>query len=101
MISAGGHTPGSTVYAAKIEGYTWLFSGDITNSKQDLLSNTPKALWYSTLMVPESRKRLDTLRQWLANIDQLPNRQVVVSHDLDALQKSGLARFDIQNGATQ
>ncbi len=101
MISAGGHTPGSTVYAAKIEGYTWLFSGDITNSKQDLLSNTSKALWYSTLMVPESRKRLDTLRQWLANIDQLPNRQVVVSHDLDALQKSGLARFDIQNGETQ
>lgn len=101
MISAGGHTPGSTVYAANVDGHTWLFSGDITNSKQDILTNTPKELWYSTLMVPESRKRLDTLRQWLANIDQLPNRQVVVSHDLDALEKSGLAKFDIRTGEKQ
>ncbi|MEM8497391.1 MAG: MBL fold metallo-hydrolase [Pseudomonadota bacterium] len=101
MISAGGHTPGSTVYAANVGGHTWLFSGDITNSKQDLLANTPKALWYSTLMVPESRKRLNTLRQWLANIDQSPNRQVVVSHDLDALEKSGLAKFDNQTGEAQ
>lgn len=101
MISAGGHTPGSTVYAANVEGHTWLFSGDITNSKQDLLTNTPKALWYSAFMVPESRERLETLRQWLANIDQLPNRQVVVSHDLDALEQSGLSKFEIQTGETQ
>ncbi len=93
MISAGGHTPGSTIYAAKVEDYTWLFSGDITNTKQDLLTNTPKALWYSTFMVPESRKRLAGLRQWLADIDQLPNRQVIVSHDLEALKKSGLVEF--------
>ncbi|MFK7733147.1 MAG: MBL fold metallo-hydrolase [Pseudomonadales bacterium] len=96
-ISAGGHTPGSTIYAAKVDGYTWLFSGDITNSKQDLLTNTPKALWYSTLMVPESRKRLETLRTWLASIDRLPHKQVVVSHDLEALQKSGLPKFRIQS----
>lgn len=96
MISAGGHTPGSTVYAAKVDGHTWLFSGDITNSKQNLLTNTPKALWYSTLMVPESRKRLEELRLWLANIDQMPNKQVVVSHDLGALVDSGLSKFQIQ-----
>ncbi len=99
MISAGGHTPGSTVFAANVGGFTWLFSGDITNTRQDLVSNTPKALWYSTFMVPESRKRLEELRQWLAAIDQLPNRQVVVSHDLDALRASGLTEFQNQTAS--
>ena len=93
-ISAGGHTPGSTVYVARVNGKTWVFSGDITNIKDDILTNTPKAIWYSTLMVPEAPARLEVLRQWLAKLDEKTDYHVVVSHDLEALLRSGLPRFE-------
>lgn len=89
-IAAGGHTPGSTIYAAHVAGTTWIFSGDVTNSKRNLLENRPKARIYSLLIVPEAPQRLEVLRRWLAALDAQPGFRVVVSHDRDALLASGL-----------
>jgi glyoxylase-like metal-dependent hydrolase (beta-lactamase superfamily II) len=94
-IAAGGHTPGSTIYAAHVAGTTWIFAGDVTNSKRNLLENRPKPWVYSLLIVPEAPERLEALRLWLAALDAEPGFRVVVSHDRDALAASGLPRLGV------
>ena len=89
-IAAAGHTPGSTMFVARIDGTTWLLSGDVSNAKQNLLADRPKLLVYSLLIVPEHRARLGELRRWLAGLDARPEVEVVVSHDLGALRASGM-----------
>jgi glyoxylase-like metal-dependent hydrolase (beta-lactamase superfamily II) len=89
-IAAGGHTPGSTLYLARVGPRLWLFSGDITNSRAELLENRPKLLLYSLLVVPENRTRLGELRSWLRDLDRAPDLSVVVSHDLAALETERL-----------
>ena len=88
-VSAGGHTPGSTVYAARVNGQRWIFSGDITNSRNELEEDIPKHLLYSVLIVPEDRDRLADLRAWLRALDSDRETTVVVSHDAIALEESG------------
>jgi glyoxylase-like metal-dependent hydrolase (beta-lactamase superfamily II) len=93
MISVGGHTPGSTIFVAAVDGHLWVFAGDTTNSKANLLSNTGKGFLYSTFFVPENTDRLETLRLWLASLDSQDDTTVIVSHDINDIKASGLAAF--------
>jgi len=92
-VAAGGHTPGSTVYFARVGDRLWIFSGDVTNTRTELIENRSKGALYSWLVVPESPERLDALRRWLADWDQDPRHTVIVSHDLEALEKSGIPEW--------
>ncbi len=92
-VGAGGHTPGSTLYFARVGERLWIFSGDVTNTREELIENRPKLALYSWLVVPESPERLEALRRWLADWDRDPQHAVVVSHDLDALENSGIPEW--------
>ncbi|MFT5690913.1 MAG: glyoxylase-like metal-dependent hydrolase (beta-lactamase superfamily II) [Oceanicoccus sp.] len=89
-IAAGGHTPGSTIYVAKLKNKIWVFAGDITNDMESLIDNKGKGFIYSYLVVPENTARLAELRLWLAEIDKQPLASVLVAHDLDAMRSSEL-----------
>jgi glyoxylase-like metal-dependent hydrolase (beta-lactamase superfamily II) len=89
-VSMGGHTPGSTLYAIRIDGQTWLFSGDITNDRRSILENLPKPWWYSTLVVPEDTERTAQLREWLRGLDERPGVTVLPAHDTLAMAAAGL-----------
>ncbi len=89
----GGHTPGSTLFAVAIQDKLWLLSGDTTNSKSKLLNNQGKGWVYSYLMVPEHVDRTAELRVWLAELDQQENVTVLVSHDLQSIQDTGLQKW--------
>ena len=86
-IPAAGHTPGSTIWVARVGDTRWILSGDVTNSKPNLLSDTPKPLAYSLVVVPEHRERLGRLRRWLAALDADPTTVVLPSHDGTAIQE--------------
>jgi len=93
MIAAGGHTPGSTLFAAWIQGQLYVLSGDITNTKADILADRGKGWVYSNLMVPEDTVQTAALRQWLKTLDDRDDTTVVVSHDLGDINASGLPAF--------
>jgi glyoxylase-like metal-dependent hydrolase (beta-lactamase superfamily II) len=93
MLSAGGHTPGSTVYVAVLPERIWVFSGDLTNQKAEALGNVPKPWVYSALIIPEATERLDRLRRWLAELDAHAQMTLVVAHDLDAAIADGLSEW--------
>jgi glyoxylase-like metal-dependent hydrolase (beta-lactamase superfamily II) len=93
MVGLGGHTPGSTLFAVASQGRVWLFSGDTSNSRAELLDNTGKGWFYSTLLVPENTRRLEALRRWLADLDAEDDMRVIVSHDLTDVEASGLAEY--------
>ena len=88
-VAVGGHTPGSTVFLAQVKNRTWVFSGDITNTREALVIDRPKPILYSLLIVPENRPRLDALRAWLRKLDDSADTTVVVSHDLGAASPPG------------
>lgn len=90
IVALGGHTPGSTLFAVPIDGTLWLISGDISNVKANLLSNTDKGFVYSTFIVPEDTERTEALRLWLGDLDAKPDVEVVVSHDIAAAEASGM-----------
>jgi glyoxylase-like metal-dependent hydrolase (beta-lactamase superfamily II) len=93
LLSAGGHTPGSTVYVAVLPDRTFVFSGDLTNQKADALGNVPKPWVYSALIIPEATERLERLRRWLAELDSHARLTLVVAHDLDAAIVDGLEKW--------
>lgn len=93
VVAAGGHTPGSSVYVARVAGATWVFAGDITFTREALLENRPKERIYSLLITPEAPRVLEALRLWLAGLDARPGVTVVVSHDLGALVTGGLSAW--------
>lgn len=93
IVPLGGHTPGSTLFALAVGGKLWLFSGDTTNSKADLLEDRGKGFLYSYLIVPENTARTGELRRWLAALDAESDMTVVVSHDLDDIARSGLPAY--------
>lgn len=88
--SAGGHTPGSTIYVARVGDTMWVLSGDVTNSMESLRLNRPKPRIYSLFIVPENLARLDVLRRWLADLNDRPGVEVVPSHDIDRIVESGI-----------
>ena len=91
LVGLGGHTPGSTLFAAAVNGHIWLFSGDTTNSMLNLQNNVGKGFVYSNLFVPENTTRTQALRLWLRALKQEADMDVVVSHDLEALVATGMA----------
>ncbi|NNL66316.1 MAG: MBL fold metallo-hydrolase [Myxococcales bacterium] len=93
ILALGGHTPGSTLFALAAGGRLWLFSGDTTNAKADLLNDVGKGFLYSYLLVPENTARTGELRRWLSALDAEPDMTVVVSHDLDDVAASGLEPY--------
>lgn len=93
VVALGGHTPGSTLFVIAVEGRVWLLSGDITNSKADLLSDTGKGFFYSYVLVPEHSARSGMLRSWLGRLDANRDMTVVVSHDLADIASSGMAEY--------
>ena len=90
IVGLGGHTPGSTLFAAYVDETLWLMSGDITNVKSKLLSNTGKGWLYSTIFVPENTARTESLRLWLSAMDQRSDIEVIVAHDFAAALDSGM-----------
>ncbi len=94
LVALGGHTPGSTLFAVAVGDRLWLLSGDISNSKADLLNDTGKGFLYSYLIVPEHTGRNDMLRPWLAALDAEADTTVIVSHDLPDIAASGMAEYD-------
>ncbi|WOJ92191.1 MBL fold metallo-hydrolase [Congregibacter variabilis] len=90
IVALGGHTPGSTLFAVNVGETLWLMSGDISNVKSKLLSNTGKGWLYSTIFVPENTARTEELRLWLRDLDSQPNTEVIVAHDFAAAIDSGM-----------
>lgn len=87
-VSLGGHTPGSTLYAVRIKGHYWLFSGDITNDKKSLLQDLPKHWLYSTFIVPEDTERTALLRAYLLELDKREGVTVLPAHDVEVMAAS-------------
>jgi glyoxylase-like metal-dependent hydrolase (beta-lactamase superfamily II) len=94
LVALGGHTPGSTLFAVAVGDRLWLLSGDISNSKADLLNDTGKGFLYSYLIVPEHTGRNELLRPWLAALDAEADTTVIVSHDLPDIAASGMAEYN-------
>lgn len=94
LVALGGHTPGSTLFAIASQGRLWLFSGDTTNSRQAFLEDLGKGFVYSTFIVPENTTRTAALRAWLRDLDAKPDIDVIVSHDLDALEASEIQAYE-------
>jgi glyoxylase-like metal-dependent hydrolase (beta-lactamase superfamily II) len=90
VVAGAGHTPGSTLFFARVRGRTWVLAGDVSNFMANLRENRPKPLVYSLFIVPEARGRLEEVRLWLRGLDVRPDVTVLVSHDLDAIEASGL-----------
>ncbi len=89
-IEGSGHTPGSTIFAARVGDTLWLFAGDVSNFQQNLLDDVAKPAVYSLLVTPESRGALAHLRRWLGERDAEPGVRVVVSHDVEAIAARGI-----------
>ena len=93
LVGLGGHTPGSTLFAIAGQDRLWLLSGDTTNTKADLISNTGKGFLYSTILVPENTARTEALRLWLAELDANDDMTVVVSHDLADIEAGSMPEY--------
>ena len=92
-IAAGGHTPGSTIFAIRSGGMIRLFAGDITNSMADLRANRGKGWIYSYVLVPENEGLLARWRTWLGTLLDRDGLAVVVAHDLDSYRAAGLTAW--------
>lgn len=94
IVPIGGHSPGAAVIAVAADGHLFLFAGDTTFRKEDLVSNTSKPIIYTTTVVPENRFQNARLRKWLAELDAKDDIDVIISHDLQAIdQVANLARI--------
>lgn len=91
VFPIGGHTPGSTLFATWIDEQLFLFPGDTTNSKREILQDSGKGAIYSYLLVPEDTRQTAALRKWLKQKDSQPSVRVLVSHDLEDIRQQGVA----------
>jgi glyoxylase-like metal-dependent hydrolase (beta-lactamase superfamily II) len=87
-ISAGGHTPGSTVVAVVTASGIVLFSGDLTNAIANVRNNEGKGWLYSYLIVPENTGLLEKWRLWLKAADEADDFWVFPAHDLEHMRQS-------------
>lgn len=86
IYNLGGHTPGSTLWAIALDEQVFLFSGDITNSMQDLHHNRGKGFLYSVLLVPEDTARTEQLRHYLKTLHNDERFTVIVAHDHEQIK---------------
>lgn len=94
VIHAGGHTPGSQIVVAHLEGpqgpRSWLFTGDIVNHVAGVLGDVPKPFLYRLLVVPENEERQAELRAFLRDLRDAGGVALLVSHDRGQLAESGV-----------
>jgi glyoxylase-like metal-dependent hydrolase (beta-lactamase superfamily II) len=84
-VSLGGHTPGSTLFVARLGAAYWLFSGDITNDKRSLTEDIPKPWIYSLLVVPEDTAWTARLREYLRTLEEVDGVTVLPAHDVEVM----------------
>jgi glyoxylase-like metal-dependent hydrolase (beta-lactamase superfamily II) len=87
-VSAGGHTPGSTVIVVLTEDHTSIFSGDLTNAIANVRNNEGKGWLYSNLVVPENTVLLEEWRLWLQSADEAEGLSVYPAHDIGHMRQS-------------
>jgi len=94
VLAAGGHTPGSQIIVAFVRGAhgvtPYVFAGDIANNIDGISNDIPKPFLYSLLMVPEDGERLGELRRYLRGLRDSQGAVVLVSHDQQHLEGSGV-----------
>ncbi|MGH7789873.1 MAG: MBL fold metallo-hydrolase [Candidatus Binatia bacterium] len=102
VIDAGGHTPGSQIVLATVQGSDGLrqyaFTGDIVNNIDGITSDVPKPFLYRTFIVPESEGRLSELRAFLRQLHDEAGYTLLVSHDQRALEASGVPAWQASAG---
>jgi glyoxylase-like metal-dependent hydrolase (beta-lactamase superfamily II) len=93
VVRAAGHTPGSQVIGIWWRGadgvHGVLLAGDVANARDGIRFDVPKPWLYSLVVVPESGARLARMRRFLREAADA-GFQVVVSHDQQALEASGI-----------
>ena len=47
IVALGGHTPGSTLFVIATTDRLWILSGDIVNSKSEMVEDVGKGFLYS------------------------------------------------------
>ncbi|OUS03793.1 hypothetical protein A9Q81_06580 [Gammaproteobacteria bacterium 42_54_T18] len=93
-IPVAGHSPGSTVFVAAVEGTLWIVAGDISWTRESMLINQPKQVsLFRSFIIPEDGSRLIELREWLAQLDSYDLVKVLLCHDGLALQVDGPSEF--------
>lgn len=95
LIDAGGHTPGSQIVLAFVQdaggaAHRYAFTGDIVNNIDGILYDVPKPWAYRTFMVPEAEERQRELRAFLKRLHDEGGFELLVSHDQNALEASGV-----------
>ncbi len=89
VIDAGGHTPGSQIVLARVNGgdgeRLYAFAGDTVNHLDGVRHDVAKPYLYRLLLVPESDERQTELRRFLAGLERSRGYVVLVSHDQRAL----------------
>jgi glyoxylase-like metal-dependent hydrolase (beta-lactamase superfamily II) len=105
VIAAAGHTPGSQVFVVQLrkragaseeepdDVETWVVTGDVVNHVAGVELDIPKPRLYSLLLVPENEERLHRMRGFLKQLSRQPNVQLLVSHDLNQIEASGLPAY--------
>jgi hypothetical protein len=71
---------------------TYIIAGDLANHRDGVRHNIPKPGWYSRWIVPESPPQLDLARRWLKYLDDQSDIIVLLCHDRQALQASGVGQ---------
>ena len=98
LVHVAGHTPGSQVFIAHVRRptgvTTYVIGGDIANHQDGVTHNIGKPFWYSRWLVPENLAQMRRLREWLKSLASRHQLQVLLSHDLRALNDSGVPALD-------
>ena len=94
VIAAGGHTPGSQIVVANVDGgagaQQFAFTGDIVNSIAGIDFDVPKPRLYRLLVVPEADERQGELRRFLRDLRDAGGAILLVSHDARQIEASGV-----------
>jgi len=97
VVVAGGHTPGSQVFVARVreggEVRTSVLTGDVVNHIDGVRHDVPKPGYYSLLVVPEHGERLSQVRAWLRGLERDHGVRLLVSHDQRALEQAGVPSY--------
>lgn len=97
VIAAGGHTPGSQIVVASVDGGSgrrqFAMTGDIVNSVAGIDFDIPKPRLYRLLVVPEADDRQAELRRYLRDLRDAAGVALLVSHDQRQLEASGVPAY--------